>query len=58
MPYFTSDGYVYLKENDKKPKNHHKSFILKQEPQFTTTLPVTSILILLEKNEIATRNFC
>ena len=44
MPEFTFVDYVYFKENEKKPKIHHKNFILDQEPYFT----ITSELSLLE----------
>ena len=41
---FTCDDYVYLKENDEIPKNHHKNLIMKQEPDFI----ITSQMRLLE----------
>ena len=45
MPEFTCGNLVYLEENDEIPKNHHKNFIVKQEPKFT----ITSSMIFLEE---------
>ena len=50
MPDFTWCDYVNLKENDELPKNNHKNFILNQEPEYTTTSPITSPMRLLEEN--------
>ena len=40
MPDFICGDYVYFNYNDEIPKNHHKHFIMKQEPQFNITYPM------------------
>ena len=49
MPDFTCGDYVYLKDNDELPKNHHKNFILNQEPEFNITSKITPQVRSLEE---------
>ena len=45
MPECTCGDYVYLKDNYEISKNHHKNFIMKQEPDFN----ITSQMRFMEK---------
>ena len=51
MSAFTCGNFVYFKDNDDLPKNHHNFFILNQEPEFTITSPITSPVRLSGKIE-------
>ena len=58
MSDFTCGNFVYFKENDDLSKNHHKMFILNQEPEFNITSPITLPVRLMEEKLKTLKNVC